>query len=243
MQKKLLPLAAGTAAVFVSACSGTSDDANLVAGKQAFVAKCGSCHVLSRAGTKGNTGPNLDEAFVQAKQDGFGRKSIEGVVRKQIQHPSNAGRAANAVAGVAGTGVMPANLVSGDTVDDVAAYVASAVGESGEDSGLLATAVPKAGAGKPIAASAGVLEIAADPTGQLAFASTKATAKAGEITVRMPNKSGVPHNIVIDGKGAGKVVPRGVSEFKANFAPGEYTFYCAVPGHREAGMEGKLTVT
>jgi len=51
-----------------------------------------------------------------------------------------------------------------------------------------------------------------------------------------------PHNIVIDGEGEGKVVPKGKSDFGADFAAGDYQFYCSVPGHRQAGMEGKLTV-
>jgi uncharacterized cupredoxin-like copper-binding protein len=59
----------------------------------------------------------------------------------------------------------------------------------------------------------------------------------------MANKSGTPHDIVIDGKGKGEVVKDGgVSQFQANFTAGSYTFYCSVPGHRQAGMQGKLTV-
>jgi uncharacterized cupredoxin-like copper-binding protein len=59
----------------------------------------------------------------------------------------------------------------------------------------------------------------------------------------MANKSGTPHDIVIDGKGKGQVVQNGgVSQFQANFTAGSYTFYCSVPGHRQAGMQGKLTV-
>ena len=55
--------------------------------------------------------------------------------------------------------------------------------------------------------------------------------------------SGTPHDIVIDGKGKGEVVQNGgVSQFQADFAAGSYTFYCSVPGHRQAGMQGKLTV-
>ena len=59
----------------------------------------------------------------------------------------------------------------------------------------------------------------------------------------MPNKSGTPHDIVIDDKGEGEVVQNGgTSEFEADFDAGKYTYYCSVPGHRAAGMEGELTV-
>lgn len=241
-RRVLVPATAVSAAFALGAC-GADDDADLVAGKKAFVQKCGACHVLERAGTKGNAGPNLDAAFVRAKEDGFNDKSIEGVVRQQIMYPSNDGRPEKAVAGIMGNGLMPADLVTGDTVDDVAAYVAYAAGEGGEDTGLLATAVPKAGGGKPIAAEGGKLTIPADPTGQLAYTSSQATAEAGDLEVESPNDSDVPHNIVIDGKGEGAVVEKGGnSTFRASFTPGEYTFYCSVPGHREGGMEGKLEV-
>ncbi len=71
----------------------------------------------------------------------------------------------------------------------------------------------------------------------------EASAKAGTLNVRSENESSTPHNIVIDGKGEGEVVQDGgVSEFEADFAAGDYQYYCSVPGHREAGMEGKLTV-
>jgi plastocyanin len=229
------------AATALSAC-GADDNADVVAGKKLFVQKCGSCHTLARAGTKGTTGPNLDQAFMRAKQDGFGGDSIEGVVRQQIRHPSKNGQSASAAAGVSGAGIMPANLVTGANVNDVAGYVASAVAEPGKDTGLLASAVPAPGAGKTVAAKGGVLPISADASGQLAFNTKQASAAAGQLDVAFTNSSGVPHDVVIDGKGRTKVIPKGNSDFKADFAPGTYTFYCSVPGHREAGMQGKLVV-
>ena len=58
-----------------------------------------------------------------------------------------------------------------------------------------------------------------------------ATGTPGQITVKMQNKSGTPHDIVIDGKGKGEIVQNGgVSQFQADFAAGSYTFYCSVPG-------------
>jgi plastocyanin len=225
-------LAAAGAALALSACSAhnEADNANLISGKQLFVAKCGSCHVLARAQTKGTTGPNLDEAFQRALKDGMKRSDFSGAIHGQILHPNR-------------NGVMPAKLVSGDKAYDVAAYVAQSVAAGGKDSGLLATAVKQAGGGKPAVEANGAVQIDADPTGQLAFVTDTAQGTAGKITVKMANKSGTPHDIVIDGKGKGEVVQNGaVSQFSADFAAGSYTFYCSVPGHRQAGMQGKLTV-
>jgi mono/diheme cytochrome c family protein len=67
------------------------DNANLILGKQAFVAKCGSCHTLARAGTKGIVGPNLDEAFRASVAEGLERDSIRGVVEEQIKIPNPEG--------------------------------------------------------------------------------------------------------------------------------------------------------
>jgi plastocyanin len=209
-------LAVAGAALALSACSAhpESQNANLISGKQLFVQKCGSCHVLARAGTKGTTGPNLDEAFQQGLKDGMKRSGITGAVHGQILHPNR-------------NGVMPAKLVTGDKAYDVAAYVAQSVAAGGKD------AVEKNGS----------LQIDADPTGQLAFVTDTATGTPGQITIKMANKSGTPHDIVIDGKGKGEIVQNGgVSQFQASFTAGSYTFYCSVPGHRQAGMQGKLTV-
>jgi plastocyanin len=225
-------LLAAVAALALSACSAHPEveNANLISGKQLFVQKCGSCHVLARAGTKGTTGPDLDQAFQRAIKDGMPRSDFAGAVHGQILHPNR-------------NGVMPAKLVTGDKAYDIAAYVAQSVAAGGKDTGLLATAVKQAGGGKPAVEKGGTLQIDADPTGQLAFVTDTATGTPGQITVKMANKSGTPHDIVIDGKGKGEVVKDGgVSQFQANFTAGSYTFYCSVPGHRQAGMQGKLTV-
>jgi plastocyanin len=225
-------LAVAGAALALSACSAhpETESANLITGKQLFVQKCGSCHVLARAGTKGTAGPDLDQAFQRAIKDGMPRSDFAGAIHGQILHPNR-------------NGVMPAKLVTGDQAYDIAAYVAQSVAAGGKDTGLLATAVKQAGGGKPAVEQNGSLQIDADPTGQLAFVTDSATGTPGQITVKMANKSGTPHDIVIDGKGKGEVVKDGgVSQFRATFAAGSYTFYCSVPGHRQAGMQGKLTV-
>jgi plastocyanin len=88
------------------------------------------------------------------------------------------------------------------------------------------------------------LENPADASGALAFEKDTLTAPAGEITLVMENPAALEHNIAIEGESEGEVVGQGgTSEVTATLEPGEYTFYCSVPGHQAGGMEGTLTVT
>lgn len=232
----LAAIAAAAALVVAAAGCGTGEKpADLANGKELFVGKgtCGACHTMRRAGTKGSQGPNLDSAFGPSRQDGLGDTTVEGVVRDQI-------------ANVRRGSVMPADLVKGDDARDVAAYVALVAGQPGDDQGALAAAGKPKTSSKPIAADGGLLEIAADPSGALAFASTKATAPAGSFQLVMPNPSPVDHNIAVKGDSVdekGPVVGNGgKSELAVELEAGKYTFYCSVPGHEEGGMKGELTV-
>jgi mono/diheme cytochrome c family protein len=217
-----------------------AENANLIVGKQQFVAKCGSCHTLARASTKGIVGPNLDEAFRASLEEGAKRSTVRGIVEQQIQIPNP-------------EGAMPKNLVSGAKRRDVAAYVAATAAKPGKDTGLLASAVAAPGAGKPAVEKGGKLSIAANAGGQLAYETTKASAAAGPVTVEMPNMSGVGHNLALEtGEGgatpkgtkigATPIISTGVAKVSVTLKPGTYTFFCEVPGHRQAGMFGTLTV-
>ena len=87
--------------------------------------------------------------------------------------------------------------------------------------------------------------LAADPNGDLAFDQTELSAAAGEVTIEFMNDSGIPHNVEVEGNGVEEVsdtISEGSTTLTLNLEPGEYEFYCAVPGHREGGMEGTLTV-
>src|SRR4051812_14958520 len=145
MGKRIMPRAALCAAIVavvpaLSACGGVKDpQADVVAGKQMFVQKCGSCHTLNRAGTKGTTGPNLDQAFQQSIKEGFGTTAVRGVVYKQILYPNRLKNSDGIL--------MPAKLVSGQDAHDVAAYVATVSSKPGKDTGRLAAAVQAAGGG------------------------------------------------------------------------------------------------
>ncbi len=211
------------------------EEANLVVGKQQFVAKCGACHTLAHANTKGTVGPNLDEAFRHSVNEGLGRNTIRSVVQYQVEYPNP-------------ENVMPKDLASGSALQDIAAYVAYAAARPGSDSGLLASAVAAPGSGKPAVEKNGKLELEANPQGQLAYTASKATATAGPVTIAMKNMSGVTHNVAIQSGTSGPVLgatplePKGTSSFTVTLKPGTYTFFCQAPGHRAAGMVGTLTV-
>jgi mono/diheme cytochrome c family protein len=100
------------------------ENADLDNGEQLFTQKCGTCHALTGAGTNAEVGPDLDAAFRAARESGMDQDTIEGVVESQIENPRPAAPDQTAI-------YMPANLVEGDDVRDVAAYVASVAGVPG----------------------------------------------------------------------------------------------------------------
>ncbi|MEA2190623.1 MAG: hypothetical protein QOI73_744 [Solirubrobacteraceae bacterium] len=241
LTRRLISLAAGATLTAALAACGTDavpQDADLIAGKQAFAKSCSSCHTLSRVNAKGTVGPNLDDAFRRSVQDGLGRDTIRGVVLDQIMHPARVAKDSPAY--------MPQNLVEGKVAHDVASYVASVVSLPGKDTGRLASAVAVAGAGKPVAAKNGKLQMPADPNGQLAYITKKATAPAGKLEIDSKNASSTPHDIALEGNGVnekGETVQGGAtSMISVSLKPGKYTYFCTLPGHRDGGMEGELTV-
>jgi plastocyanin len=229
----------------ISGCEVTSGGENVVNGKKLFIGggQCGSCHTLARAGTKGTQGPDLDQAFQQAIKDGEGRSTIKGIVHQQILYP-NKNPQIDPLTEKPVTS-MPGKLLTGQDAYDVAAYVSQVAAKPGKDTGLLATV----GGGGPKGTAVekdGTLAIPADPTGQLFYVFKDATANAGQVKLESQNKSTVDHDISVEGNGVnenGQVVKNGAtSEVDVDLKAGTYTFFCSVPGHREAGMQGKLTV-
>jgi mono/diheme cytochrome c family protein len=99
---------------------GTGEGGAASRGKELFTNGCGSCHVLADAGTQGTIGPNLDDGFRQAREDGLGEDTIRSVVRGQIAYPVE-----EPVTGAPG---MPADIYTGEDADAVAAYVAAVAG-------------------------------------------------------------------------------------------------------------------
>ncbi|HEY7266664.1 MAG TPA: cupredoxin domain-containing protein [Solirubrobacterales bacterium] len=93
------------------------------------------------------------------------------------------------------------------------------------------------------------LDVTSPADGGLSYEPNGLTAKPGNVTITYDNPSQVPHSIAVataNGNVLGEVQPftNGKQSVDlSNLAPGKYVFYCTVPGHREAGMEGNLTVT
>jgi plastocyanin len=109
---------------------------------------------------------------------------------------------------------------------------------------------PAAAAPAPAAsAPAGTVALAANANGQLMFDATTLSvkAKAGKVTIAFTNASPVPHNVAV--ALAGKVLGStptfmgGTKNLVLSLKPGSYTYYCTVPGHQQAGMQGTLTVS
>jgi plastocyanin len=98
-----------------------------------------------------------------------------------------------------------------------------------------------------IAGAATPLKLAANPTGLLSFDSKQLSAKAGSVTITFANGAPIEHNLTVSqGATVLAATPTFTGASKTltiTLKPGTYTFYCSVPGHRQAGMEGTLTIS
>ena len=91
------------------------------------------------------------------------------------------------------------------------------------------------------------LSLAANPEGQLKFDKSTLSAKAGKVSMAYENKSPIEHNLTIESSsgatvGATETFTGGSKTLTVTLKAGTYKFFCSVPGHRQAGMEGTLTV-
>jgi len=120
----LLALAALVAVAVVAAgCGATSSDPER--GRVLFEQNCGNCHTMAQAGTSAQIGPDLDAAFAAARASGQNDATIESITRSQVEYPrpGNGNPAAS----------MPKDIVSGQDLEDVAAYVGMWAGVPGAE--------------------------------------------------------------------------------------------------------------
>jgi uncharacterized cupredoxin-like copper-binding protein len=128
-----------------------------------------------------------------------------------------------------------------------AATVSSSQAPAGGPATPTATTGTPAPSSSPAAGASTSLKLAANPEGQLTYNTKQLSAPAGKVTITMANSSPVEHNVTVaQGSvvlGATPTFTGGSKILTVNLKPGTYTFYCSVPGHRQAGMEGTLTVS
>ncbi len=136
---------------------------------------------------------------------------------------------------------------SSGTTTTPEAPTAPAETESSESGGA-APEGEEEGGGKEEGASGGsTVNFEANPEGMLMFEEKSVTAKAGTDTIDFKNPASIPHSVAIEDSGGKQIaetetISEGETTTTAKLEPGTYTFYCTVPGHRQAGMEGTLTV-
>ena len=127
----------------------------------------------------------------------------------------------------------------------------AACGSSSKNSTSTSSAAPASTSSTPAASGGGgsTISEAADPSGALKFTKGSLTAKAGKVTIDFTNMASLGHNMTIQQGTNGPVIGAtptfsgGSKTLSVTLKPGTYTFYCSVPGHRQAGMQGTLTVS
>jgi len=131
-------------------------------------------------------------------------------------------------------------VACGGSSDDSSSTTATSGGESTTGGNANSTGGGASGGGSTVS-------FEADPGGNLAYTTTSASAKAGKVTIDFNNPQELTHDVKIEDSsgeevGGTELIAGGSDSATVNLKPGTYTFFCSVPGHREAGMEGTLTV-
>lgn len=106
---------------------------------------------------------------------------------------------------------------------------------------------PSTSASGGTTAAGQTLSLEANREGELKYNKTTLTAHAGAVSIDMTNMSSLSHNVTVESSsgailGATPTFQGGSKTLTLNLKPGTYKFFCSVPGHRMAGMEGTLTV-
>jgi plastocyanin len=144
-------------------------------------------------------------------------------------------------AGAAGSSEKSASTEAAPSPAPPAASSSSAAAPPPAASGGKAQTAPASGGG------ASSLKLATNAGGLLSFDTKQLSAKGGAVTITLTNASPIEHNVAV-AQGAAVIgsTPTfvgGSRTLTVNLKPGTYTFYCTVPGHRQAGMEGTLKIT
>jgi plastocyanin len=119
--------------------------------------------------------------------------------------------------------------------------------DDGGDTAAAETTTEETTGGGGGAGGGATVEVSSPAGSDLAYDQTDLTAAAGSVEVTYNNPQSLSHDVVIEDEGGqelGKteLISEGETSTTVDLQPGTYTFFCDVPGHREGGMEGTLTV-
>jgi len=129
----------------------------------------------------------------------------------------------------------------------VAAIAALALAACGGDDDDNETTAAQAPTTTAAAGGGSTVDISTPPGSDLAFEQKDASAKTGSVMIDFDNQQSTPHDVKVEDSGGTELggtdlVSSGTASATVDLQPGTYTFFCSVPGHREAGMEGTVTV-
>jgi plastocyanin len=123
----------------------------------------------------------------------------------------------------------------------------AACGGGDDNNDTTAAATPPATTAPAGGGGGSTVDISTPSGSDLAFDEKDVTAKSGSVTIDFDNKQALSHDVKVEDSsgtelGGTDLVSSGTATATVDLQPGTYTFFCSVPGHREAGMEGTLTV-
>jgi uncharacterized cupredoxin-like copper-binding protein len=148
---------------------------------------------------------------------------------------------------LAGCGSSSSSSTSSSASTAAVAPTTSSAAAPTTSSAAAPTTSAATGATPAPAAGGSSLSLAANQEGQLKYDTTSLSAKAGKVSINFTNGAPLAHNVTIASSsgavvGATPTFEGGSKTLSVTLKPGTYKFYCSVPGHRQAGMEGTLTV-
>jgi plastocyanin len=129
----------------------------------------------------------------------------------------------------------------------LAAFGLAACGGDDDDDGGDMTAVETQATETAAGGGGSTVDVSSPSGSDLAFDQSELTAQAGPVTINYNNPQSISHDVIVEDAsgqelGGTELISAGTTSATVELQPGTYTFFCDVPGHRESGMEGTLTV-
>jgi plastocyanin len=151
------------------------------------------------------------------------------------------------IRGTAAAALLAAAVVVAGCGGSSSSSTSSTTESSAAAPATTSTAASSSAAAPAPSGAAQVLKLAADPSGALSYDTTTLTAHPGKVTIVFTNSAPLEHNVTVSSSagsdvGATPTFSGGTKSLTVDLKAGTYTFFCSVPGHRQGGMQGTLTV-